>query len=61
MLPELKAKKGQWPMKAPLSWVEKIELSSKNWANERSVGGVSVKYRPSGGLVVVKYYSSSAP
>ena len=51
MLPELKAKKGRQPLKAPLSWVEKIELSGESWANERSVGRVSVKYRSSGGEV----------
>lgn len=53
MLPELKAEKGWQSLKAPLSLVEKIELSSKSWANEH-VGQVSVKYQPSGRLVAVK-------
>ena len=51
MLPELKAKKGRRPLKAPLSWVEKIELSSESWANERGVGWESVQFRPGGGRV----------
>ena len=55
IVPELKAKKGWRPLKAPLSWVEKIELSSKSWVSERSVGWVLVKYWPSSGQVA-KYW-----
>ena len=51
ILPELKAKKGRWPLKAFLSRAGKTELGSKSWPSELSVGQVLVKYRPSGGEV----------
>ena len=51
ILPELRAKKGRRPLKASLSRAGKIELVSKSWPSELSVGRVLVKYRPSGGEV----------
>ena len=52
---ELKAKKGRRPLKASLSRAEKMELGSKSWPSEHSVGQVLVKYRPRGGRVAMKY------
>ena len=51
ILPELRAKKGRRPLKASLSRAGKIELISKSWPSELSVGQVLVKYQPSGGEV----------
>ena len=45
---ELKAKKGRRPLKASLSRAEKMELGSKSWPSEHSVGRGLVKYRPRG-------------
>ena len=58
ILPELRAKKGRRPLKASLSGAGKIELGSKSWPSELSVGRVLVKYRPSGGRVAAEWRPS---
>ena len=54
-LAELRAKKGRRPLKASLSGAGKIELGSKSWPSELSVGRVLVKYRSSGGRVAAEW------
>ena len=63
MLPKWKAKNGRRPLKAPPkglekiinSWIQKIELSKKSWPNERSVGWVADKCRPTYWLSIGRY------